>query len=128
MDVCFIVFEDGQILIIYFKCGELVGVGIFIMSLVVLDDCYVVFNVCEDYMFYFCMNENFMGDILVFDVKNKVFKINYISLLGSFVIWCFIKQMGIYDMKIFEIYVLFVELMEGLRLGMFVLVNLDELK
>ena len=41
------------------------------MSLVVLDDCHVVLNVREDYMPYFRMNENFMGDIPALDVKNK---------------------------------------------------------
>ena len=32
---------------------------------------------------YFRMNENFMGDIPALDVKNKAFKINYISV-GEF--------------------------------------------
>ena len=66
--------EDGQISTIYPKRGELVGAGTPIMSLVVLDDCHVVLNVREDYMPYFRMNENFMGDIPALDVKNKAFK------------------------------------------------------
>ena len=102
--------EDGQISTIYPKRGELVGAGTPIMSLVVLDDCHVVLNVREDYMPYFRMNENFMGDIPALDVKNKA------------------KQTGTYDMKTFEIHALPVEPMEGLRPGMSVLVNLDELK
>ena len=65
--------EDGQISTIYPKRGELVGAGTPIMSLVVLDDCHVVLNVREDYMPYFRMNENFMGDIPALDVKNKAF-------------------------------------------------------
>ena len=93
-----------------------------------LDDCHVVLNVREDYMPYFRMNENFMGDIPALDVKNKAFKINYISPLGSFATWRSTKQTGTYDMKTFEIHALPVEPMEGLRPGMSVLVNLDELK
>ena len=120
--------EDGQISTIYPKRGELVGAGTPIMSLVVLDDCHVVLNVREDYMPYFRMNENFMGDIPALDVKNKAFKINYISPLGSFATWRSTKQTGTYDMKTFEIHALPVEPMEGLRPGMSVLVNLDELK
>ena len=69
-----------------------------------------------------------MGDIPALDVKNKVFKINYISPLGSFATWRSTKQTGTYDMKSFEIHALPVESMEGLRPGMSVLVNLDELK
>lgn len=120
--------ENGQISTIYPKRGELVGAGTPIMSLVVLDDCHVVLNVREDYMPYFRMNKNFMGDIPALDVKNKVFKINYISPLGSFATWRSTKQTGTYDMKTFEIHALPVEPMEGLRPGMSVLVNLDELK
>ena len=120
--------EDGQISTIYPKRGELVGAGTPIMSLVVLDDCHVVLNVREDYMPYFRMNENFIGDIPALDVKNKAFKINYISPLGSFATWRSTKQTGTYDMKTFEIHALPVEPMEGLRPGMSVLVNLDELK
>ena len=41
------------------------------MSLVVLDDCHVVLNVREDYMPYFRMNKNFMGDIPALDVKKQ---------------------------------------------------------
>ena len=117
--------EDGQISTIYPKRGELVGAGTPIMSLVVLDDCHVVLNVREDYMPYFRMNENFMGDIPALDVKNKAFKINYISPLGSFATWRSTKQTGTYDMKTFEIHALPVEPMEGLRPGMSVLVNLQ---
>lgn len=40
------------------------------------------------------MNENFMGDIPALDVKNKAFKINYISPLGSFATWRSTKQTG----------------------------------
>ena len=115
--------ENGQISTIYPKRGELVGAGTPIMSLVVLDDCHVVLNVREDYMPYFRMNKNFMGDIPALDVKN-----NYISPLGSFATWRSTKQTGTYDMKTFEIHALPVEPMEGLRPGMSVLVNLDELK
>ena len=42
------------------------------MSLVVLDDCHVVLNVREDYIPYFRMNENFMGDIPALDGKKGI--------------------------------------------------------
>ena len=52
----------------------------------------------------------------------------YISALWRFVKFFFFKQKTAYDMKTFEIHALPVEPMEGLRPGMSVLVNLDELK
>lgn len=120
--------EDGQISTIYPKRGELVGAGTPIMSLVVLSDCHVVLNVREDYMRYFRMNENFIGDVPALGAMNIEFKINYISPLGSFATWRSTKQTGSYDMKTFEIHALPVTPMDELRPGMSVLVNLNELK
>lgn len=120
--------EDGQISTIYPKRGELVGAGTPIMSLVVLSDCHVVLNVREDYMHYFRMNENFIGDVPALGAMNIEFKINYISPLGSFATWRSTKQTGSYDMKTFEIHALPVTPMDELRPGMSVLVNLNELK
>lgn len=120
--------EDGQISTIYPKRGELVGAGTPIMSLVVLSDCHVVLNVREDYMHYFRMNENFIGDVPALGAENIEFKINYISPLGSFATWRSTKQTGSYDMKTFEIHALPVTPMDELRPGMSVLVNLNELK
>lgn len=119
--------EDGQISTIYPKRGELVGAGTPIMSLVVLSDCHVVLNVREDYMRYFRMNENFIGDVPALGAMNIEFKINYISPLGSFATWRSTKQTGSYDMKTFEIHALPVTPMDELRPGMSVLVNLNEL-
>ena len=119
--------EDGQIATIYPKRGELVGAGTPIMSLVILNNCHVVLNVREDYMHYFRMNENFTGDVPALDAQNIEFKINYISPLGSFATWRSTKQTGTYDMKTFQIHALPVKPMEGLRPGMTVLVNLNEL-
>jgi len=120
--------ENGQISTIYPKRGELVGAGTPIMSLVVLDDCHVVLNVREDYMHYFRMNETFRGNVPALKVENIEFKIYYISPLGSFATWRSTKQTGTYDMKTFEIHALPLQPVDGLRPGMSVLVNLNELK
>lgn len=120
--------EDGQIATIYPQRGELVGAGTPIMSLVVLSDCHVVLNVREDYMRFFRMNETFVGNIPALGAEDVWFRINYISPLGSFATWRSTKQTGTYDMKTFEIHALPVEPVAGLRPGMSVLVNLNELK
>lgn len=120
--------EDGQIATIYPKRGELVGAGTPIMSLVVLSDCHVVLNVREDYMRYFRINEYFTGNVPALGTGGIMFKVNYISPLGSFATWRSTKQTGTYDMKTFEIHALPVEPVEGLRPGMSVLVDLNALE
>ena len=78
---------NGEIATIYAQCGELVGTGTPIMNLVVLDDCHVVLNVREDYLSHFQMGETFTGIVPAIKEKEIVFKINYISPLGSFATW-----------------------------------------
>ncbi len=120
--------ESGQIATIYPKRGELVGAGMPIMSLVVLDDSYVVLNVREDLMPHFKMGDTFLGDVPALAAKNIEFKIYYISPLGSYATWKSTKQTGSYDMKTFEIHARPVQRMEDLRPGMSVLVNMNGVK
>lgn len=118
--------ESGQISTIFPKRGELVGAGMPIMNLVVLDDVHVVLNVREDRLPLFRMGETFRADVPAIDRTGIEFKINYISPLGSFATWKSTKQTGSYDLKTFEIHAYPVEAAEGLRPGMSVLVTLNE--
>ena len=120
--------NNGQISNIYPKRGELVGAGMPIMSLVVLDDAYVVLNVREDLLPHFKMNGVFNGSVPALGGESIKFKINYISPLGSYATWRSTKQTGSYDLRTFEIHAVPEPIIEGLRPGMSVLVNLNEQK
>ena len=115
---------SGEIATIYARCGELVGTGTPIMNLVVLDDCHVVMNVREDYLPYFEMGQAFVGKVPALKDKEVVFKVNYISPLGSFATWESSGMGDSYDMRTFEIHALPIERVDGLRPGMSVRVEL----
>lgn len=116
--------SNGEIATIYAKQGELVGTGTPIMNLVVLDDCHVVLNVREDYLSYFQMEQAFVGKLPALGNKEVVFKVNYISPLGSFATWKNTGNSNSYDMHTFEIHALPLEKVKDLRPGMTVLVEL----
>lgn len=118
--------ESGQISTIFPKRGELVGAGMPIMNLIVLDDVHVVLNVREDRLPLFPMGGTFFGDVPAIGRGNIEFKINYVSPLGSFATWKSTKQTGSYDLRTFEIHALPVRRIEGLRPGMSVLVDLGK--
>lgn len=120
--------ESGQIATIFPKRGELVGAGMPIMNLIVLEDVHVVLNVREDRLPLFKMGGSFRADIPAIDKNGIEFKINYISPLGSFATWKSTKQTGSYDLRTFQIHALPVTPLDGLRPGMSVLVNLYEQK
>lgn len=116
---------DGEIATIYAKCGELVGTGTPIMNLVAMQDCHVVLNVREDYLPSFGMGQSFVGKVPALRNKEVVFKVNYISPLGSFATWESTGTGKSYDMRTFEIHALPMERTDGLRPGMSVLVNIE---
>lgn len=118
--------ESGQISTIFPKRGELVGAGMPIMNLIVLEDVHVVLNVREDRLPLFRMGGTFFGDVPAIGRDNIEFKINYVSPLGSFATWKSTKQTGSYDLRTFEIHALPVRRIEGLRPGMSVLVDLGK--
>ena len=116
---------DGEIATIYAQCGELVGTGTPLMNLVVLQDCHVVLNVREDYLSDFRMGESFTGKLPALKDKEVVFKVNYISPLGSFATWKSTGKGSSYDMRTFEIHALPTVSVDGLRPGMSVLVEME---
>ena len=116
---------DGEIATIYAQCGELVGTGTPLMNLVVLQDCHVVLNVREDYLSDFRMGESFTGKLPALKNKEVVFKVNYISPLGSFATWKSTGKGSSYDMRTFEIHALPTVSVDGLRPGMSVLVEME---
>ena len=115
----------GEIATIYAQCGELVGTGTPLMNLVVLQDCHVVLNVREDYLSDFRMGESFTGKLPALKDKEVVFKVNYISPLGSFATWKSTGKGSSYDMRTFEIHALPTVSVDGLRPGMSVLVEME---
>ncbi|MEG1585460.1 MAG: HlyD family secretion protein [Bacteroidales bacterium] len=118
--------EKGQISKIFPKRGELLGAGMPIMNLVVLEDAHVVLNVREDLMPGFKMNGVFKGDVPAINKKDIDFEIYYISPMGSFATWRSTKETGSYDLRTFEIHALPTQPQPDLRPGMSVLVNLDK--
>ncbi|MGL4292233.1 MAG: HlyD family secretion protein [Bacteroidales bacterium] len=117
--------ESGQISKIFPKRGELVGAGMPIMNLVVLEDAHVVLNVREDLMPSFRMNGTFKASVPAIAKDEIEFQIYYISPMGSFATWRSTKETGSYDLRTFEIHARPTAQIAGLRPGMSVLVNMD---
>ena len=116
--------ESGQIMTIFPKRGELVGAGMPIMNLVVLEDAHAVFNIREDLMPHFKMDGTFRADVPAIDKKDVEFKIYYISPMGSFATWRSTKETGSYDLRTFEIHARPTSALNELRPGMSVLLYL----
>ena len=75
--------ESGQISTIFPKRGELVGAGMPIMNLIVLDDVHIVLNVREDCLPFFPMGGTFVADIPAIDKKNIEFAVGDMTKIAG---------------------------------------------
>lgn len=108
--------------------GELVSAGYPVVTLVDLEDTWVVFNLRED----------LLADISAGSVINARFpalknrlvplKVTYIKVLGQFATWNATKTSGDFDMKTFEVHAVPVNAVRGLRPGMSAVVNWNDVR
>lgn len=113
---------DGEVTEIFPSVGELVGTGAPVMNVALMNDMWITFNVREDNLKLFRMNQTVKVNIPALDkeVEAKVF---YMKNLGSYATWKATKSTGQFDMKTFEVKVRPTKKVDGLRPGMSVLLK-----
>jgi HlyD family secretion protein len=103
--------------------GELAPPGFPIISLVNLDDVWVVFNLREDELAAVKIDTRITGKVPALGERVVTFAVYYISPKGEYATWRATRQSSGYDIKTFEVRARPVEKVEGLRPGMSVLVD-----
>lgn len=119
---------SGQITDISVEEGELVGAGYPIVSVVSVDDDWVVFNLREDLLSKIKIGSEFDVKIPAISKKPIRVKVNYISALGNFATWRATRIRGDFDMKTFEVRAVPVKKVDGLRAGMTAVVDWNKIK
>lgn len=115
--------HDGEVTEIYPQVGELVGSGAPIMTIAIMDDLWITFNVREDHLSDIKMNSTIKATIPALGDKQVDLKVYYMKDLGSFAAWRATKTTGQFDMKTFQIKARPTTAVEGLRPGMSVLMS-----
>lgn len=115
---------SGEIATIALNEGELSSIGTSIMTIVDIENPYLVLNVREDLLTNFKMGADILCDIPALKLKDAPFTINHISPLGSFATWKATKDTGGYDLRTFEIQAIPTMKINGLRPGMSVLIKI----
>ena len=114
---------DGEVTEIFPQVGELVGTGAPIMNVALMDDMWVTFNVREDHLSLFKMNQTVKAVIPALGNKEVTLKVYYMKDLGSYAAWKATKTTGQFDMKTFEVKASPAAKVDGLRAGMSVLLS-----
>ena len=113
----------GEVSEIFPKTGELVGTGAPIMNIAILKDMWVTFNVREDLLKNLTMGAEFEAIVPALDNKAIKLKVDYMKDLGTYAAWKATKTTGQFDLKTFEVRARPMEIVEGLRPGMSVIIK-----
>jgi HlyD family secretion protein len=103
--------------------GELAPPGFPIISLVNLDDVWVVFNLREEELAAIKIGTEITGKVPALGNQVATFSVYYISPKGEYATWRATRQSSGYDIKTFEVRARPVQKVAGLRPGMSVLVD-----
>lgn len=107
----------GEVSDVYPKVGELVGTGSPIMSVSLMNDIWGTFNVREDQLDGMKVGSIVTAFVPAFKKEIRM-KVYYIKDQGSYAVWKATKSNGQYDLKTFEVKARPMDKLEGLRLGM----------
>lgn len=117
---------SGEVATIALNEGELSSIGTSLMTIIDIENPYLVINVREDLLMNFKMGNDILCDIPALALKDVPFTINYIAPLGSFATWKATKDSGGYDLRTFEIQAIPKMKINDLRPGMSVLVTIEK--
>ena len=118
----------GEVTQINSEIGELVATGFPIVVLSNPDDVWAVFNVREDMLKKIKIGKVIKVKIPAISNDKYEFKVNYISVMGNFATWKATRAKGEFDMKTFEVRMVPVKKIDGLRAGMSVLADWNKIK
>lgn len=113
---------DGTVSAIFPKCGELVGTGSPVMTIVDLNDVWFTFNVREDLLQGLNIGSDVTLSIPALGDRKILAKINYMAVRESYATWKATRETDGYDAKTFEVRAIPTERVDGLLPGMTALI------
>lgn len=109
---------DGEVVEIYPKRTELIGTGSPVMSIVDMSDMWFTFSVREDLLGNLKVGK--VVDVTIPALGDGTYqaRVTYLRAMASYATWRATKNNGQYDMKSFDVRMVPVEEIPGLRPGM----------
>lgn len=114
---------DGEISNVVLERGEFASPGISVLTVLDTADVWVSFNVREDLLPHFKLQERVNIQIPALGKNTYPFRITYISKQGDYAVWSATKTRGEFDLKTFEVRAKPLQEMPDLRQGMTALLS-----
>ena len=118
---------DGEVSSVIAEKGELIGSGYPVITLLDMNDLWITFNIKED-----LLPKIRIGSVLKAYVPGLggaiELKVDYIAVQAEYATWSATRTKGDFDIRTFEVKARPVAKVDGLRPGMTVTVNWDEIR
>ncbi len=115
--------HDGEVSQILLQSGELSPQGFPIVSILDMNDCWAVFHIREDVLSQYTKGGQILVQIPALGEKKYPFIIDYVAVMGDFATWRATNTQRGFDMRTFEIEARPLTPINGLRVGMGVLLS-----
>ena len=113
----------GEVSQILLQSGELAPQGFPVISLIDMNDVWAVFHVREDRLAEFPQDREFTVIIPALNESRHLFRVSHVAVMGDFATWRATDGGKGFDMRSFEIEARPLQPIDGLRIGMSVLVE-----
>ncbi len=118
-------YHDGEVSQILIHEGELAPTGFPIVTLIDMNDAWAIFHIREDVLSKVKKGDIYKMKIPALGDDLYEFKVTHIAVQGDFATWKSTQGNKSYDMKSFEVELFPVKPIDGLRVGMSVLLTLN---
>jgi HlyD family secretion protein len=115
--------HDGEVTQILLQSGELAPQGFPVVTIMDMNDAWVVFHVREDRLAEFNQGREFHVTIPALGTARHLFRVSHVAVMGDFAIWRATNGDKGFDMRSFEVEARPLKTIEGLRAGMSVLLE-----
>ncbi|MGF1683891.1 HlyD family secretion protein [Photobacterium minamisatsumaniensis] len=114
---------DGEVAQVLLHAGELAPQGFPVVSVVDMNDAWAVFNVREDNLKNYNKGAEFKAVIPALGSESHQFKVTHVAVMGDFATWRTTDATQGFDLRTFEVEARPLKPIEGLRVGMSIIVE-----
>ncbi len=115
--------HDGEVTQILLHSGEIAPQGFPVVTIMDMEDAWVVFHIREDRLANFKKGSKFSATIPALDNSRYTFEVSHVAVMGDFATWRATNGDKGFDMRSFEIEARPTATIKDLRAGMSVLVE-----
>ncbi|KJF97958.1 HlyD family secretion protein [Photobacterium leiognathi] len=115
--------HQGEVSQVLLHDGELAPQGFPVVNIIDINDAWAVFNVREDKLRDYQEGKEFKATIPALGDKTYTFKVSHVAVMGDFATWRATDTAKGFDMRTFEVEARPTQPIDGLRVGMSVIVE-----